>query len=146
MIPRYGEPVDPAMRYTHRPGVYAILPRDGALLLTHQSEPYPEYQLPGGGIDPGEHPLPALRREVFEETGWRIGAARKVGTYRRFAYMPEYDIHAEKIAHIYLARPTSSLGPPLEDEHDAIWVPADIAADLVVDPGGAAMIRRVLAG
>ena len=134
------------MRYTHRPGVYAILLRGRDMLLTWQAGIHNEFQLPGGGIDAGEHPLPALRREVFEETGWRIGAARKIGTYRRFAYMPEYDIHAEKVAHVYLARPTRPLGPPLEDEHDAIWVPADMAADLVVDPGGAAMIRRVLAG
>ena len=42
-----------------------FLPRGGDLLLTHQSRPLPEFQLPGGGIDPGETPLQALRREVL---------------------------------------------------------------------------------
>ena len=38
------------------------------LLLTHQNAPEPEFQLPGGGIDPDEHPIKALHREVMEET------------------------------------------------------------------------------
>ncbi len=81
---RYGDSPDPARRYETRHGVYAILPRDGALLLTHQSEPEPEFQLPGGGIDPGESPLRALHREVFEETGWAIAAPRRIAVFRRF--------------------------------------------------------------
>ena len=54
MIARYGQPPESGRQYTLRPGAYAILPRDGALLLTHQTDPWPEFQLPGGGIDPGE--------------------------------------------------------------------------------------------
>ena len=72
MIRRYGEPVVAGQIYRRRPGVYAILLRGDDILLTHQAEPDNEFQLPGGGIDPGEHPLPALHREVMEETGWRI--------------------------------------------------------------------------
>ena len=53
MTPRYGEPPQSGRRYRMRPGVYALLPRDGALLVTFQQDPLPEYQMPGGGIDPG---------------------------------------------------------------------------------------------
>ena len=56
-------------KYTWRRGAYAILHKDGELLLTFQSDPNPEFQIPGGGIDPGETPIQALHREVFEETG-----------------------------------------------------------------------------
>ena len=49
MIRRYGEPVKSGVRYRKRPGVYALLPLNGAVLLTHQAEPIPEFQLPGGG-------------------------------------------------------------------------------------------------
>src|SRR6056297_3137964 len=94
MIPRVGEPVRRDMRYRQRTGVYAILPRDGAVLLTHQAEPLSEFQLPGGGIDAGESPVAALHREVFEETGWRIARPIRVGAFRRFTYMPEYDLWA----------------------------------------------------
>ncbi|SDX88377.1 8-oxo-dGTP diphosphatase [Citreimonas salinaria] len=117
MIRRYGAPPDPGRRWTLRPGVYAILPRDGALLLTHQSDPVPEYQLPGGGIEAGEHPVAALHREVFEETGWSIGPPRRLGAFRRFTFMPEYDLWAEKLCTIYLARPVRRLGAPSEPGH-----------------------------
>ena len=89
MIRRYGEPVKPGQNYKRRPGVYAILARDNMILATHQAEPEPEYQLPGGGIDPGEHPIAALHREVREETGWKIAITRRFGAFRRFTYMPD---------------------------------------------------------
>jgi 8-oxo-dGTP diphosphatase len=141
---RYGTPPLAGQRYTPRPGVYAILLRAGRVLLTHQQEPWPEHQLPGGGIDPGENPLHALHREVFEETGWRIGAARRVQVHRRFTYMPEYDLWAEKICTIYLARPALRLGPPSETGHSEVWVPAAAAADLVASPGDRAALIQVL--
>ena len=72
MIPRIGEAVRHDVKYTRRPGAYAVLERNGQILLTHQMEPEPEFQLPGGGIDPGEHPIFALHREIYEETGWRV--------------------------------------------------------------------------
>lgn len=87
-----GESVKPGMRYTQRPGAYAVLLRGRDVLLTHQAAPIPEFQLPGGGIDPGESPLAALYREVMEETGWRIARPRRLGAFRRFTYMPEYDL------------------------------------------------------
>ena len=142
MIPRMGEPVRVGIRYRPRPGIYAVLVRNGSVLLTHQMQPTPEYQLPGGGIDPGEDPIPALHREVLEETGWRIGAARRLGVFRRFTYMPEYDLWAEKICQVYTARPTLRLGPPSERGHSAIWTDPRTAADLVANPGDRMFIRK----
>lgn len=141
---RYGEPVRPDRRYRVRPGAYAILLRGSDVLLTHQMTPEPEYQLPGGGIDPGESPLQALHREVAEETGWRIGSARRIGVYRRFVYMPDYDIWAEKICQIFLANPVRRLGPPTEACHTAVWLPAEQAMRRVASPGDAAVLERVL--
>ena len=128
MIPRFGEPPRRGIRYGLRMGAYAILPRGGMLLLTRQSDPEPELQLPGGGVDPGESPLQALHREVYEETGWIIAAPRRLGAFRRFAYLPEYDKWAEKLCLIYTARPVRPLGPPSEPGHAALWsAPADAA-------------------
>ncbi len=127
-IPRYGPPPEPGRRYVLRPGAYAVLARGGDLLVTHQEEPWPEFQLPGGGIDPGESPVRALHREVFEETGWRIAAPRRLGAFRRFTYMPDYDLWAEKLCLIYAARPVRALGPPSEPGHLAVWMDATTAA------------------
>lgn len=140
MTRRFGEAVRTDRRYTRRPGVYAILPRQGQLLLTFQAAPRPEVQLPGGGIDPGESPLQALHREVFEETGWRIGQARRLGAYRRYTFMPEYDLWAEKICHIYVARPVRSLGAPAEPAHVALWMPAALALEELANSGEVAFL------
>lgn len=142
---RFGEPRRPGQKYFHRPGVYAILEREGSLLLTHQSEPEPEFQLPGGGIDPGESPLTALYREVFEETGWRIASPRRLGAFRRFTYMPEYDLWAEKVCAIYLARPVRRIGPPSEALHQAVWTPPQTAQHLLANAGDRAFVHRYLA-
>lgn len=144
MIRRFGEPPVAGQKYRLRPGAYAVLALGGDVLLTYQEEPSPEFQLPGGGIDPGESPIRALHREVYEETGWSIAAPRHVGAFRRFAYMPEYDRWAEKLCHIYLARPIRRVGPPIEAGHSAVWVDARHAARLVGNNGDAHFLRRVL--
>lgn len=144
MTPRFGQPPLPATRYRRRPGAYAVLLREGRVLLTHQAWPDPEYQLPGGGIDPGEHPIAALHREVHEETGWRISAPVFVGNYRRFCFLPDYDYFAEKQCSIWLARPVARLGPPTEPGHRAVWVDAAEASRLLGDPGSRALLDRAL--
>lgn len=144
MIRRYGEPVRSGQVYRRRPGVYAVLLREGRLLATFQAAPVPEYQLPGGGIDPGEHPVAALHREVAEETGWRIGGLRRIGAFRRFTHMPEYDLWAEKVCTVYLARPVRALGPPTEAGHTAVWLPVAQAHRLLGNPGDRAILRQVL--
>ena len=141
---RYGEPVDCTRRYTRRPGAYAILARGDQVLLTHQMEPEPEFQLPGGGIDPGENPVSALHREVLEETGWSISGLRWLTTYRRFTYMPEYDMWAEKVCQIFVARPARRLGPPTEEGHTAVWFPLALAAPIVASPGDRAALEQFI--
>ncbi|MBD3785962.1 MAG: NUDIX hydrolase [Sphingomonadales bacterium] len=143
MIRRLGEAVKAGQSYRRRAGVYAVLIRDGAVLLTHQAAPTPEFQLPGGGIDPGENPIAALHREVFEETGWSIAAPRRVGAYRRFTYMPEYDRWAEKLCTIYVARPVLRRGPPTEAGHTAIWMPPKAAFELLAGDGDRTFLAEV---
>ena len=143
MIRRYGLPPRRGRSYRPRPGVYAILPRFGELLLTYQDDPHYELQLPGGGIDPGEHPVAALHREVFEETGWRIARPRRLGAFRRFTYMPEYNRWSDKVCHIYLAHPVRPHGPPTEDGHTALWMPPETALPLLANEGDADFVLAV---
>jgi 8-oxo-dGTP diphosphatase len=117
MIRRFGQPPLFDKRYVLRAGAYAILPLQKRLLLTAQLGDEVDIQLPGGGIDPDESATQALYREVMEETGWRISAPKRLGAFRRFVFMPEYDLWAEKICHIYVARPTRQICEPLEPNH-----------------------------
>ena len=144
MIRRYGSTPKTGQRYGLRAGVYAILPRDGAFLMTWQGAPHDELQLPGGGIDAGESTLRALHREVFEETGWHIAAPRRVGAFRRFTYMPDYKRHAAKLCHVYIARPTLRIGPPIEPNHTAVWMRPELALRLLANDGDADLLARVM--
>lgn len=146
MIRRYGEAVKSGQTYRRRPGVYAILLRGDDILLTHQAEPDDEYQLPGGGIDKGEQPIAALHREVMEETGWHIANVRRFGAFRRFCYMPDYDLWAEKLCTVYIAQPTLRICPPTEAGHSAHWMPARQAIDVLGNAGDRAMLVQALYG
>ncbi|MGJ8609766.1 MAG: NUDIX domain-containing protein [Octadecabacter sp.] len=135
------------MRYTLRPGAYVILQRGRDVLLTVQDGTrleYPEIQLPGGGIDAGEQVIPALHREVMEETGWTMDRPVRIGAYRRFVFMPDYDMWAEKVCTIYWSQPVRRLGPPLEEMHTAIWVPMAEAPTLLANEGDAAFVASLL--
>ncbi len=144
MIKRYGDSPRPWQKYTRRPGVYAVLLDRDALLTTYQAVPSPEYQLPGGGIDRGEQPIAALHREVMEETGWHIAGIRRIGAFRRFTYMPEYDLWAEKLCTVYLARPVLRISEPTEPGHQAVWMGPRDALRVLGNPGDRAMLKLAL--
>ena len=143
MIKRYGNAPKSGQRYQLRAGVYAILPNAGQLLLTYQAAPHFEYQLPGGGIDAGESPIQALHREVFEETGWSIAKPRRLGAFRRFVWMPDYKMHAEKLCHIYTAIPVRSHGSAREAGHEAVWMYPSEAIQELANDGDAAFVAKL---
>ena len=145
MIRRFGASPEQGKCYTRRPGAYVILPSQGKILVTHQAAPVWEFQLPGGGIDPGESPSQALHREVIEETGWAIAKPRRLGTFRMFVEMPEYTLQAEKICSVFLAHPARKIGPPRERGHSAHWVPKELVPDLLKNAGARHFMRTYLA-
>ncbi|WP_109565330.1 NUDIX domain-containing protein [Jannaschia seohaensis] len=146
MLARHGEAPRRDVAYRLRPGAYAVLVHRGRVLLTEQQMPgRQELQLPGGGVDPGESPLPALHREVLEETGYRCAGFRRLGAYRRYTYMEEYDLYAEKLCTIYLGRPGPRQGPPVEPGHRAVWMDGTKAVSALWNPADRPWLSRGLA-
>ncbi|MCR2762741.1 NUDIX hydrolase [Microbacterium sp. zg.B48] len=68
-----------------RVAAYAvIIDADDRMLLAHWNEGRrAAWTLPGGGLDPGEDPVHAVRREVREETGYRVAVGELLGIHSR---------------------------------------------------------------
>lgn len=70
-------------RFTRRPHVGALVAvRVGESLLLLRSSYRREWNFPGGGVQRGEAPEAAARRELAEEIGLSAGVLRHVGTTR----------------------------------------------------------------
>lgn len=64
-----------------RVAAYAVCVRDGQVLLARSpaDDGTPEWVLPGGGMEHGEDPYDTVRRELLEETGYRIEVTGLLG-------------------------------------------------------------------
>ncbi|MFF5142031.1 NUDIX hydrolase [Streptomyces sp. NPDC013157] len=69
------------MREKLRVAAYAVCVRDGQILLARSpaDDGTPEWVLPGGGMEHGEDPYDTVRRELMEETGYRIEVTGLLG-------------------------------------------------------------------
>jgi len=129
---RFGPSPQPGLTYHDRPGVYAVVLSGADMLIAEQKG---ELLLPGGGIEPGESVLAALHREVWEETGWRVAPVRRLGAFRRHAWLREQERWVRKTAHIYLCHAVRRLGPPLEPDHTPVWMNAGTAISRLEQDG-----------
>jgi 8-oxo-dGTP diphosphatase len=68
-----------------RVAAYAIITDDdGRILLAHWNEGrHSAWTLPGGGLEAGEDPEHAARREIHEETGYRAAVGALLGIHSR---------------------------------------------------------------
>ena len=68
-----------------RVAAYAVIvDEDDRVLLAHWNEGRRgAWTMPGGGLEPGEEPERAARREVREETGYRVAIEQLLGIHSR---------------------------------------------------------------
>ncbi|GAA3294831.1 NUDIX hydrolase [Arthrobacter citreus] len=125
-----------------RIGAYAVVIRDGSILLSHWNDHgYSGWTLPGGGLEAREDAPAAVVREVREETGFGVETQELLGVdsifippERRFPGDNRRLLHALRI--IYRARVTSgTLTHELGGSTDqAAWVPLDRVSELGATP------------
>jgi 8-oxo-dGTP pyrophosphatase MutT (NUDIX family) len=110
---------------------------DGRLLVVRTSY-RPEFDLPGGGVAPGETPLAAAERELREETGLHTASAplADAGIYR---YPHE---HRRITAHVFAWWP-ADLPQPSVDNREIVWAGYLSPAELRRAPASA-LLRHYL--
>ncbi len=116
-----------------RVAAYAVIVRDGSILLSRLSPSVSEaemWTLPGGGIDFGEHPEDAIVREVHEETGLVcvLGEPLWIGSAHRVVDRESEPAAMHSVRIVYDA-----------------WVAADAPEPHVVEVDGSTMDARWVA-
>lgn len=137
-------------------GVYGVVRRAGRLLLVRKGRgPLTgRWDLPGGSLEFGETPEAALRRELSEETGLAVRAARLVevwsATYadERPGHEGERWHHLGIVYEVVVDEGAVKSGADGEDSLGAAWVAVEGLREAEVTPfvwravGAAAPIRR----
>lgn len=111
----------------------------GAVLLVRIAAGYPDpgrWTLPGGGVDFGEDPPDAARREVEEETGIRVRVGDLVGI-RSQVLEPEVTPSGHRIHSLQIVYRAEVVDGALRDEvgnstDHAEWVPFDRLGELAL--------------
>lgn len=122
--------------------VAAALVRDGRVLAARRVDPAGKWEFPGGKCEPGEKPLAALQRELFEELGIRAVIHEEVIPPRGV-----WPINDRLVMRIWYATPCGEPRP--RGDHDAVdWLdPVDLpeldwlAADVPIAARVAAELR-----
>lgn len=109
------------LQYTKRPGAYSIIEReeDDKIAIATDGE----YFFLGGGIEEGETEIEALKRELIEESGYRIKNIKyfdKVMAWADGGDRGPLDVTAT----IYTAQFDEKVAEPIEKDHKVLWVHA----------------------
>ena len=122
---------NPIIRY----GARGIVEREDGLIAIFYKENKNEYKLPGGGIDEGEYPEEAFKREVLEETGCEIGDVKFLGITKEFKSLDNF----KQISCVYYSKVKEDTGKlNLTEKEQAegaklLWLSKEAALEKITD-------------
>lgn len=134
------------MRETRRIGAYGYCrDGDGRVLLVRegQTSNLPGmWQLPGGGIEHGEHPADAVVREFAEETGLTVAVSAVHDVVSDVMALPRQDVlrHTDRVIYEVAVR-GGALRPEPDGSTDMVaWLTGEQAAELPLLPFTASVL------
>lgn len=123
-----------------------ILIRENQVLLNRCRDRYngedDYFSLPGGGQEKYEPLEDTLRREMLEETGYRVRNVRFAGLYEEICddmqYRREYPQYSHKMFYFFLCEPDGDVRVPCSEMDDSQicseWVPVESLSRLNILP------------
>jgi 8-oxo-dGTP diphosphatase len=123
--PVFGKPLS-GITYVDRRGAYALLYNPGGELGLIETSF--GFFLPGGGMDPTETEEQALKREVFEEIGYRVTTLRFFTEAHQYHWSEFYQTHFKKMGLFYFVEATPPARETLQAGHKLWWFNPRIAA------------------
>jgi 8-oxo-dGTP diphosphatase len=131
----------PTQEYRRRVGSYAVI-LDGAGRVALMRTPKGLF-LPGGGANPGETPDATLRREVREELGGEITAARLLGTAVEYVHACGEGYLAKECSFFHVDIGSCSEHGS-EADHELVWVDSRVAMGRLMHRSQAWAVSQVL--
>ena len=120
---------NPRIRY----GARGIVLNDEKNVAVFYKENKLEYKLPGGGIEQGENPELAFKREVQEETGCEVEIIKQLGLFEEHRNTDNF----KQISYVYVAKvinDTKELNltqKEIDEGAKLLWVDEDKALKLI---------------
>ena len=131
--PAGGEHVKPDdVTASWRPSVYGLIRNETGDVLMIKPGWNDQWELPGGGLNLGEDLIDALKRECFEETGYRVEPISKLPIQLRQSrmHLRKSGMYVHTICFYYsmsildVPRDASMINQEIKDEViDMQWVP-----------------------
>jgi len=123
-----------AVRRPRRARVFVVSATGSIALIERKKRGLHYWAVPGGGMEPGESPEDAAKREILEELGLEVSLERLVDRQGSQVF---YVANVSAEHDLLLGGPEQLRNGP-GNSYQPVWVPIQVAATLWLRPPGAA--------